>query len=284
MVFYQEFGERKGPYVKTGNGCYSWAPWIYLGLTADERVRRAAAEAALREGASRTGSRLHNGTTKDQLAFEHQLADFLGREDVVVFATGYQAQVGLVSGLLDPDSTAVLDEYSHASLYDGALISRCRIARFKHNDPDDLNRILSSVSLTTPVLVIAEGIYSNEGDLAPLPDIRAVCSRHGVRLALDEAHGLGVLGATGKGAEEEFKMMGEIDILTGTFSKSLASIGGWIAGPTKVIDWIRFNGRSMLFSGKRSCKKGGWILAAHPGRSFRSSSVMTLLASRPPGN
>ena len=273
MVFYQEFGERKGAYVKhNGKWLLQLGSLDYLGLTADERVRRAAAEAALREGASRTGSRLHNGTTKEQLAFEYQLADFLGREDAIVFATGYQAQVGLVSGLLDPDSTAVLDEYSHASLYDGALISRCRIARFKHNDPDDLNRILSSVSLTTPVLVIAEGIYSNEGDLAPLPDIRAVCSRHGVRLALDEAHGLGVLGATGKGAEEEFKMMGEIDILTGTFSKSLASIGGWIAGPTKVIDWIRFNGRSMLFSAAiapsalSAAAKSLEILAAEPER------------------
>jgi natural product biosynthesis luciferase-like monooxygenase protein len=283
MVFYQEFGERKGPYVKhNGKWLLQLGSLDYLGLTADERVRRAAAEAALREGASRTGSRLHNGTTKEQLAFEHQLADFLGREDAVVFATGYQAQVGLVSGLLDPDSTAVLDEYSHASLYDGALISRCRIARFKHNDPDDLNRILSSVSLTTPVLVIAEGIYSNEGDLAPLPDIRAVCSRHGVRLALDEAHGLGVLGATGKGAEEEFKMMGEIDILTGTFSKSLASIGGWIAGPTKVIDWIRFNGRSMLFSAAiapsalAAAAKSLEILAAEPERvaALRNNAVL----------
>ncbi|HVX42179.1 MAG TPA: aminotransferase class I/II-fold pyridoxal phosphate-dependent enzyme [Gemmatimonadaceae bacterium] len=249
MCFYQEFGDRRGPHIRYGD---RWVLQLgsldYLGLSIDPRVREAAARAAQTEGTSRTGSRLHNGATAEQRAFERRLAEFVGKEDALVFATGYQAQLGLISGLADPDTTVVLDEYAHASLYDGALISRCRIVRFKHNDVEDLDRTLSRLPLDAPALVIAEGMYSNEGDLAPLREIVAACAAHGVRLALDEAHALGVLGATGRGSEEHFDIPGGVDILAGTFSKSLASIGGWIAGPAKVIDWIRFHGRSILFS------------------------------------
>lgn len=271
MSFYQEFGERRGPYIRQGD---RWLLQLgsldYLGLSIDPRVREAAANAARAEGTSRTGSRLHNGSTAEQRAFERRIAEFVGKEDGLVFATGYQAQIGLISGLADPDTTVVLDEHAHASLYDGALIARCRIARFKHNDVEDLDRLLSRLPLDAAALVVSEGMYSNEGDLAPLREIVAACAAHGVRLALDEAHALGVLGATGRGSEEEFDIPGGVDILAGTFSKSLASIGGWVAGPAKVIDWIRFHGRSILFSA-----------AISPAALAAASTALDVLAAEP---
>jgi natural product biosynthesis luciferase-like monooxygenase protein len=249
MAFFNEFGERRGAFIEyQGRYILQLGSLDYLGLTMDERVRSAAAEAALKEGTSRTGSRAHNGSTAQQRRFERRLADFVGREDALVFATGYQAQLGLISGLVDPDSVLVLDELAHASLYDGALLARCNILRFAHNDPEDLDRVLSRLRQGTAAMVVAEGMYSNEGDIPSLAQLVEVCRRRGARLALDEAHSLGVLGARGKGCEEEVGLPLTADVLSGTLSKSLASIGGWIAGPADVIDWIRFNARSFLFS------------------------------------
>lgn len=219
----------------------------YLGLSADPRVRDAAARAALATGTSRTGSRLHCGSTPEQRAFEKLIADFLGREDAIVFASGYMAQSGLITALLDPDSVLLLDERAHASIVDGGLIARSRIRRFSHNDLGSLEQQLRR-DAGAAILVMIESLYSNEGDLAPLPEIRQLCDVYKARLAVDEAHGLGVLGEKGLGIEEHFGMPGSIDVLTGTFSKSLASVGGWIAGSRKVMEWIRYHGRSILFS------------------------------------
>ncbi|NEQ98902.1 MAG: aminotransferase class I/II-fold pyridoxal phosphate-dependent enzyme [Cyanothece sp. SIO2G6] len=220
----------------------------YLGLTADKRVREATARAALEEGPSLTGSRLLNGSTRHHREFEHKLATFLGYEDALIFTTGYQANLGFISALMNEETTLVLDSEAHACIYDGAFMSRCNVVQYHHNDLEDLEKQLQEVVSQSATMVAIDGVYSMTGDLAPLSDIRTLCDRYNVALAVDDAHGLGMLGAKGKGTEEHFQMIGSSDILCGTFSKSLASIGGWVAAEAKVIDWIRFYGRSMLFS------------------------------------
>ena len=220
----------------------------YLGLTADQRVREATALAALEDGPSLTGSRLLNGSTYKHREFERKLATFLGHEDALVFTTGYQANLGFISALMNEETTIVLDSEAHACVYDGAFMSRCKVVQYQHNDLDDLEKKLQKVANQSATMVVIDGVYSMTGDIAPLAEIRVLCDRYNVTLAVDDAHGLGVLGASGKGTEEHFNMVGSSDILCGTFSKSLASIGGWVASEAKVIDWIRFNGRSMLFS------------------------------------
>ncbi|WP_255447896.1 aminotransferase class I/II-fold pyridoxal phosphate-dependent enzyme [Picosynechococcus sp. PCC 11901] len=220
----------------------------YLGLTADVRVREATAKAALEEGPSLTGSRLLNGSTRQHREFERKLAAFVGHEDALVFTTGYQANLGFISALMNENTTMILDSEAHACIYDGAFMSRCRVVQYQHNDLQDLEQKLIQVTPESATMVTIDGLYSMTGDIAPLPEIRQLCDRHGATLAVDDAHALGVLGKTGRGTEEHFGMIGSSDILCGTFSKSLASIGGWVAAEAKVIDWIRFNGRSMLFS------------------------------------
>ncbi len=220
----------------------------YLGLTADQRVREATARAALEDGPSLTGSRLLNGSTYKHREFERKLAAFLGHEDTLIFTTGYQANLGFISALMNEETTILLDSEAHACIYDGAFMSRCKVVQYQHNELDDLEKRLQEVADKSATMVTIDGVYSMTGDIAPLPEIRGLCDRYNVTLAVDDAHGLGMLGANGKGTEEHFQMVGSSDILCGTFSKSLASIGGWVAAEAKVIDWIRFHGRSMLFS------------------------------------
>lgn len=220
----------------------------YLGLTADDRVRQATAKAALEEGPSLTGSRLLNGSTRQHREFEKKLAAFVGHEDALIFTTGYQANLGFISALMNEETTIVLDSEAHACIFDGAFMSRCKVVQYQHNDLQDLERKLQAIAHRSATMVVIDGLYSMTGDIAPLPQIRELCDRYKVTLAVDDAHALGVLGKTGRGTEEHYDMIGTSDILCGTFSKSLASIGGWVAAEAKVIDWIRFNGRSMLFS------------------------------------
>ncbi|MBN1995560.1 MAG: aminotransferase class I/II-fold pyridoxal phosphate-dependent enzyme [Anaerolineae bacterium] len=249
MPYFRELTQNEGPTCTfEGRRVLMFGSNNYLGLTVDERVRQAAANAALTEGPSLTGSRLLNGSTPQHRLFEQKLAEFLGREDALIFTTGYQANIGLLSALMTSDTTLLVDERCHASIYDGAFVGRCKIVQFQHNDMNDLELKLQNVATRSPTMVMADGVYSMEGDIANLPAIKGLCDTHTVPLAVDDAHGLGTLGATGRGIEEHFNMPGAADILTGTFSKSLASIGGWVAGEAKIIDWIRFYGRSMIFS------------------------------------
>lgn len=249
MPYFRELTRNEGPTcIFEGREVTMLGSNNYLGLTVDKRVRKAAANAALTDGPSLTGSRLLNGSTKSHRIFEQKLADFFGREDALVFTTGYQANIGVLSALMTPETTLLVDERCHASIYDGAFVGRCKIVQFQHNNMDDLERKLQLVANQSPTMVMADGVYSMEGDIADLPALKRLCETYAVPLAVDDAHGLGTLGATGRGIEEYFDMPGTTDILTGTFSKSLASIGGWIAAEAKVIDYIRFHGRSMIFS------------------------------------
>src|SRR5215218_3392452 len=221
----------------------------YLGLTGDARVKDAARDALERFGTGLTGSRFLNGTLSLHLELERQLADFMGSEDALVFTTGYLANTGAIGTLLGPGDTVICDSGDHASIFDAVMMSRARIRPFRHNRLDKLESMLQRAeSDGGGVLVVVDGVFSMEGDLAPIPDIVALCREHGARLMVDEAHGVGVLGARGAGACEAYDAEDDVDIRMGTFSKSLASCGGFIAGPADVIDFLRVPSRSFMFT------------------------------------
>ena len=221
----------------------------YLGLTSDPRVKQAAREALEHYGTGLTGSRFMNGTTPLHLRLERELADWMGSEDALVYTTGYLANTGAIGTLLDPGDTVICDSGDHASILDAVSLSRARVRPFRHNRLDKLETMLSRAeSDGGGVLVVVDGLFSMEGDLAPLPDVAALCREHGARLMVDEAHGVGVLGSRGAGAAELFGCEDEMDLRMGTFSKSLASCGGFIAGPADVIDFLRVQSRSFMFT------------------------------------
>ena len=221
----------------------------YLGLTADERVKQAARDALDRFGTGVTGSRLLNGTMPLHLDLERELAEWMGTDDALVYTAGYLANVGCIATLLGPGDTVICDSGDHASILDAVSMSRARIRPFRHNRLDKLETMLErSHGDGGGVLVVVDGVFSMEGDLPPLPDIVRLCRQHGARLMVDEAHGVGVLGATGTGACEVFEVADEVDLRMGTFSKSLASCGGFIAGPGDVVDFLRVQSRAFMFT------------------------------------
>ena len=221
----------------------------YLGLTGDERVKDAARQALERYGTGLTGSRFLNGTLELHLELEQQLAEWMGTEDALVFTTGYLANTGAIGTLLGPGDTVICDSGDHASILDAVSMSRARIRPFRHNRLDKLEKMLDRAEADGGgVLVVVDGVFSMEGDVAPLPDIVTLCREHGARLMVDEAHGVGVLGARGAGTCELMDCEDEVDLRMGTFSKSLASCGGFVAGPADVIDFLRVQSRSFMFT------------------------------------
>ena len=249
----------------------------YLGLTADERVIQGARDALERYGTGLTGSRLLNGTTTLHLELERELAEWMGTEDAIVFSTGHQANVGTLGTLLGPGDTVVVDSGDHASLLDGATISRAKLRAFRHNRVDKLESTLEkAVADGGGVLVVVDGVFSMEGDIAPLREITALCRRFGARLMVDEAHAAGVLGARGAGTAELLGVESEVDLRMGTFSKSLASCGGFIAGDAEVIEFLKIQSRAFLFTASGVPAAVGAALAAL--RVIRSEEGRELLA------
>ena len=235
----------------------------YLGLTADPRVRAAARDALDRYGTGLTGSRLLNGTLDLHLDLERELAEWMGTEEAIVFSTGHQANVGTLGTILAPGDTVIVDSADHASILDGCLISRAKLRPFKHNRLDKLEKMLQRAAEDGGgVLVVVDGVFSMEGDIAPLPRIVELCKAYGARLMVDEAHGAGVLGARGAGASELFGVEADVDLRMGTFSKSLASCGGFIAGSHEVIDFLRISSRAFLFTASGVPAAVGAALAA----------------------
>lgn len=221
----------------------------YLGLTADERVVQGARDALERYGTGLTGSRLLNGTIPLHTELEAEIADWMGTEDAIVFTTGHQANVGTLGTLLSPGDTVIADSGDHASILDGCLLSRAKLRPFRHNRLDKLAKQLERAADDGGgVLVVVDGVFSMEGDIAPLPEIADLCERHGARLMVDEAHGAGVLGARGAGTAELLGVEDRVDLRMGTFSKSLASCGGFIAGSHEVVDFLRVQSRAFLFT------------------------------------
>jgi 8-amino-7-oxononanoate synthase len=221
----------------------------YLGLTGDERVRDGARRALERYGTGLTGSRFLNGTIDLHLQLEGELAEWFGTEDAIVFTTGHQANLGALGTILGPGDTVVADSGDHASILDGCILSRAKMRFFKHNRLELLEKQLQRAQDDGGgVLVVVDGVYSMEGDVAPLPEIADICGRFGVRLMVDEAHALGVLGARGAGSCELLGVEDRVDLRMATFSKSLASCGGVIAGARDVIEFLRIASRPFIFT------------------------------------
>ena len=235
----------------------------YLGLTGDTRVKDAARQALDSYGTALTGSRFLNGTIPLHLALEHELRDWMGTEDALAFTTGYQANVGCLSTVLAPGDTVICDSGDHASIMDGVAMSRAKLRPFRHNRIDKLESMLERAAEDGGgVLVVVDGVYSMEGDVCDLPPVVELCRQNGARLMVDEAHGVGVLGARGAGACEAFGLEDQVDLRMGTFSKSLASCGGFIAGPADVIDFLRVQSRAFLFTASAVPAAVGAALAA----------------------
>jgi 8-amino-7-oxononanoate synthase len=235
----------------------------YLGLTGDERVVAAARAALDQYGAALTGSRLLNGTTPLHEELEREIADWMKTEDALVYTTGYQANVGALSTLLVPGDTVIVDSGDHASIMDGVAMSHARIRPFKHNRLKRLEELLErSAGDGGGVLVVVDGVYSMEGDVADLQTIVPLAKQYGARVMVDEAHGVGVLGEHGRGACEVLGVEDEVDLRMGTFSKSLASCGGFLVGSHEVIDFLRIQSRSFLFTASAVPAAIGSALAA----------------------
>ncbi len=211
----------------------------YLGLAADPRVKRAAIEAIEKWGAGTTGSRLLNGTLELHGDLEKRLARFLRRDAAIFFTSGYMANVGAISSLAARGEFVIIDRHAHASIVDGARLSYAEVRRFRHNDVRDLERVLESCG-DAGKLVAVDGVYSMDGEIAPLPRIIEACRKYGARLLVDDAHGFGVLGRGGRGTAEHFGLEGEVDVIVGTTSKSLPAVGGFAAGDQPVIDYLRY--------------------------------------------
>jgi 8-amino-7-oxononanoate synthase len=235
----------------------------YLGLTGDARVKRGAREALETYGTALTGSRFMNGTTPLHIELEAELAEWMHSEDALAFTTGYQANVGCLGAILEPGDTVICDSGDHASILDGCKLSGAKLRPFRHNRMDKLEKMLQRAGEDGGgVLVVVDGVFSMEGDVCDLPRIVELCRGHGARLMVDEAHGAGVLGARGAGASELFGLEDEVDLRMGTFSKSLASCGGFIAGPADVIEYLRIASRSFIFSASAVPAAVGAALAA----------------------
>lgn len=235
----------------------------YLGLTGDERVMQGAEDALHRYGTGLTGSRLLNGTIPLHLDLEREIAEWMDTEAAIVFTTGHQANLGALGTLLGPSDTVIVDSADHASILDGCLLSRAKLRPFRHNRLDKLEKMLQRAQGDGGgVLVVVDGVFSMEGDIAPLHEIGELCSRYGARLMVDEAHGAGVLGVHGAGVGELLGVTDAVDLRMGTFSKSLASCGGFLAGPADVIEYLRVSSRAFLFTASAVPAAVGAALAA----------------------
>ncbi|HEY5982614.1 MAG TPA: pyridoxal phosphate-dependent aminotransferase family protein [Anaerolineales bacterium] len=233
----------------------------YLGLTTDPSVRRAAIEAVERFGTSCTGSRFLNGTLEMHEQLERELAEFVGKPAALVFSTGMQTNLGVLSAIVGRGDVIVLDKDDHASIVDGAKLAWGETRRFKHNDMADLERVLSGIAKEKGKIVVVDGLYSMGGDLAPLPEIAALCKKHGARLMVDDAHGMGVLGR-GRGTAAHFGVTDQVDLIMSTFSKSFASLGGFIAGDDQVVHFIKHHARALIFSASIPAANAAAALAA----------------------
>jgi len=232
----------------------------YLGLTTHPRVREAAMDALRRYGPGCTGSRFLNGNLALHNQLEEELAAFIGKEAGLVFSTGMQTNLGTISALVGRGDVVVTDREDHASIIDGCRLGYGEMKRYRHNDMGDLDKVLASLG-DRPTLVVVDGIFSMGGDIAPLPQIVEICKKYGARLMVDDAHSLGVLGG-GRGTAAHFGLTDKVDITMGTFSKSFASIGGVIAADRKVIDFIKHNGRALIFSASIPAASAATVLEA----------------------
>ena len=248
--YFQPIESAQGPEVMLGGKKYIMAGSNnYLGLADDPEMKKAAAEAALKYGTGCAGSRFLNGNTIFHDQLEQRLARFKRKEAGLLFSTGYQMNLGVVSCLVKKGDYAIVDKLYHASILDGVKLSDGEMVRFKHNDPADLDRVLAKLPEESGKLIIVDGVFSMEGDICPLPDIVKIAKKYGARIIVDDAHATGIIGKTGRGTCEYFGLEnGEVDLVVGTCSKTFATVGGFVVGDADVIHYIRHNARSQIFS------------------------------------
>ena len=220
----------------------------YTGLTGDERVIEAGVQAMRRYGAGCAGSRFLNGTLDLHVELEKELAEFVGKDEALCFSTGFTANSGVIPELLGPHDYVICDDRDHASIVDGRRLSMAKQLRYKHNDMEDLERKLQKCEENAVKLIVVDGVFSMEGDLCDLPKIIELKKKYGATVMVDEAHGVGVFGRQGRGVCDHFGLTDDVDLIMGTFSKSLASIGGFIAADSAIIDYLRHTARTYIFS------------------------------------
>ena len=251
----------------------------YLGLTACPEVVAAGISAYEQYGSGCSGSRFLNGTLKLHLELEAELAEFLRKDAVVTFSTGFQSNLGIISAIVGRTDYVICDRENHASIYDGCRLSFGKMLRYRHSDMEDLENCLKRVPETSGCLIVTDGVFSMGGDIARLPEIVDLAKKYGARVMVDDAHGLGVIGEGGRGTASHFGLEDEVDIYMGTFSKSLASLGGYMAASEKVVDYVRHNSRPFIFSASITPASCASALAAlrhikaHPELVGRLSSL-----------
>ncbi len=260
--YFIPLAKSEGPVAEyNGNSLIMCGSNNYLGLTTHPEVQEAARQAIIRFGTSCTGSRFLNGTLELHEKLEAELADWVQKDCALVFSTGMQVNLGTISALVSRKDYIILDREDHASIVDGARLSYGDMIRYRHNDVIDLEEKLSRLPSDAGKLLVVDGLFSMEGDIAPLPEIVPLCKEYGVRIMVDDAHAVGVLGG-GRGTAAHFGLTDEIDLIMGTFSKSFASIGGYLAGDEDIIHYVKHHARSLIFSASIPAPNAAAALAA----------------------
>lgn len=234
----------------------------YLGLTNHPKIKEASKKAIDKYGTGCAGSRFLNGTLDIHIELENRLARYVGKEAAVLFSTGFQVNLGVLSSITGRNDYLILDEYDHASLIDGSRLSFSKVIKYAHNDMEDLRRKVSILPEEAVKLIAVDGIFSMEGDIVNLPEIVQIADEYGVNIMVDDAHSLGVIGHNGAGAASHFNLTDDVDLIMGTFSKSLASLGGFIASDAATIDYIKHRARSLVFSASMTPGSVASVIAA----------------------
>lgn len=266
--YFQPIYENYGPIVKMdGREIVMAGSNNYLGLTTDPRVKEAAIEAIKKYGTGCSGSRYLNGTLDIHIKLEEQLAEFVGKEAALLFSTGFQTNQGAIVPLIGKDEYVISDKDNHASIVQGTLISKGLwgsdvLVRYRHNDMQHLEEVISKLPLEAGKLIVTDGVFSMSGNIVNLPELVRIAHKYNARIMLDDAHGLGVLGKGGRGTANHFGLDDEVDIIMGTFSKSFASLGGFIAGEKPVIDYIKHHSPALIFSASMTPAQVAAVLKA----------------------
>ena len=258
----------------------------YLGLTNHPEVKKAAMEAIEKYGSGCSGSRFLNGTLDLHIKLESELAQFLNKESVMTFSTGFQSNLGIISAIVGRNDYVICDKENHASIYDGCKLSYGKMLRYNHNDMADLERKLASVPSESGILIVTDGVFSMSGDIARLPEIVDLAKKYQARVMVDDAHGLGVIGKGGRGTASYFNLEDDVDIYMGTFSKSLASLGGYMAANSDVVEFVKHTSRPYIFSASMTpasvaaANKALDILKAEPERVENLNNISAYMRKK----
>jgi len=234
----------------------------YMGLTGHPKVKKAAQEAVENYGTGCTGSRFLNGTLDMHLELEEKLANFLGKEGCITFTTGFQTNLGVISSITAKGDYIISDAYNHASIVDGCRLARSEVRAYAHNDMEDLERILKELPSDAGKLIVADGVFSMEGDLADIPVMTELAEKYNARIMIDDAHGVGYMGPQGQGVSHHFGLEDKVDLIVGTFSKSFASVGGFVVSNNDVIDYMQHHARTLIFSASLPPAQVASVIAA----------------------